>query len=241
MKKAVMALALAFFLAPASHAGTKKEVNILWVVDNSGSGAGRYLPRKLKEGFVHFSKILKTPYTMSVVTTDYFNDAGALVTSPSGLRVVSSQSKDPIGDFAALVDSIQDSPTSFWEQGLESAYAALNAPHPQFLTPGAKLYVIYVSDEDDYSCADHCSGVQPEDNADWVQYPTARYRKQLAALGASSFALVGTPDSSCKVASIGYRYATVQPTGGIGFGSSICEPEIVKSLIEFAIAIQAHN
>lgn len=213
--------------------------DFLWVLDNSGSMA----PRRefVKDNMQGFLNILNSrkavDFQMAVTTTDMFTHAGALVEGPGGLKVVkSATSADPVADFASIVDAVSDSATSFWEQGLESAYQSVSLYSNQFSRSGVPLIIIFVTDEDDYSCQDHCWGSQPETNPDDVEYATSRYIDYFKGFKASQnsttyvFPIVGLDTSSCVVSSLGSRYEEVQVgVGGLSRSGSICNAELRDS------------
>jgi len=212
--------------------------DFLWVFDNSVS-------MKTKRDYVkdNMNSFLQTlqsrkaiDYQMAVVTTDYFSHAGALVSSPSGIKVVSSLSADPVGDFAAVVNNVQNSGTSFWEQGLESAYEAIYSQGNEFIREGVPLIIIFLTDEDDYSCESNCFGIQPEHQSNWNAFSVDRYINLLKNLNnndgneVSVFPIVGTSGSTCTVPSLGDRYVAVQEgVGGFGVAGSICSQELPES------------
>lgn len=224
---------------------TSSKYDFLWVFDNSNS----MIPVRTQvvDNLNTFLNILNSrkaiDYRMAATTTDYMSHAGALVSNPGGLKVVSSASVDPIGDFASIVNNVQNSVTSFWEQGLESAYKAVQNHGSLFMRTGVPLIVIFLTDEDDYSCQSNCFGQEPENNPNDVVYPTSRYTNYfkvgLAAGGTDvmMFPIVGTSDSSCSLFSQGLRYMEVQEAVGAGQSGSICPAELVASYNNIARVI----
>ena len=176
-------------------------------------------------------------YQMAVTTVDYFTQAGNLITSPSGVSVVKSATDaDPQGEFSAIVGAITDSNTSFWEQGLESAYQAAYKHGSQFMRPGVNLVVIFVTDADDYSCDQNCYGIEPEHNTTWVPFTMDRYTQYFQNVKASQnanvqiFPIVGTNSSTCNFEDVGTRYLTLMnQTGNGGVLGSVCPNDIAAS------------
>ncbi|MBY0369113.1 hypothetical protein K2X33_00405 [bacterium] len=213
--------------------------DFLWVLDNSGSmSVRREFVKDNMQGFLNILNSRKAvDFQMAVTTTDMFSNSGALIQSTGGLSVVkSATSSDPVADFASIVDAVADSPTSFWEQGLESAYQAISQHYSEFSRPGVPLIIIVVTDEDDYSCADHCWGVEPENNPDDVEFDVSRYITYFSGIKAAEnsttylFPIVGLPTSSCTVSSLGERYEEVQVgLGGLSRSGSICNGELRSS------------
>lgn len=212
--------------------------DFLWCLDSSGSMA----PRRefIRDNMQKFVSIMNTrkavDYQMSVVTTDVFNDKGALIASTGGKNVVKSSDADPLTDFAAIIDNIQGSKTDFWEQCLESVYQALYQHRDEFSRKGVPLNVIIVSDEDDWSCKDDCWGSQPEINDHWKPWPIDRYTKYFSSVKAientdlNIFPIVGLSQNDCTVPSLGARYTAVtDAVGGLSKAGSICNSKFQES------------
>ncbi len=221
--------------------------DFLWVMDNSGSmKAHRDFVRDNLSTFVNILTSRKAvDYQMSVVDTDLFSHNGQLVTGAGGITVVkSTASANPIADFASIINNVSDSPTSFWEQGLESAYQAIYQHKAEFSRPGVPLVVVMLTDEQDWSCADQCFGVEPENNTNWIPFPVSRYVdyfknvKKAEDTDLHVFPIVGIENHPCVVASYGTRYAEVAAgidsdpdgdKGSVGDTRSICSSEIRES------------
>lgn len=221
------------------QANTDSRYDFLWVVDNSGSMKPRRdFIRDNLNGFLNTLSSRKAiDYQMAVVTTDYFTDSGSLVKSASGLEVVkSSVSANPIADFAELMNSVKDSNTSFWEQGLENSYQAIFKHGSKFMRSGVPLIVVYLTDEQDFSCKERCWGVQPENNPDWVAHDVGRYVEFFKTVKSSEgtevvlFPIVGLDQEKCVISSVGERYQQVADQVGLyGKSGSICDTELEKS------------
>jgi hypothetical protein len=221
--------------------------DFLWVMDNSGSMA----PHRqfVKDNIQTFLNILNSrkavDFQMAVTTTDMFSDGGRLIQSGSGVRVVkSATSSNPSAEFGAIIDAVVDSPTSFWEQGLESAYQAIANSKAQFSRTGVPLILIFVTDENDYSCQNNCFGVEPENNPGVVLFDVSRYSAYFKATKEAEksqtmiFPIIGMNTSSCVVASNGVRYESVQTTlGGSSLSGSICSSELRSSYESIARVI----
>lgn len=216
--------------------------DFLWVMDNSGS----MKPRRdfVRDNLQNFLNVLTSrkaiDFQMAVVDTDMFSHNGALVKNPAGLEVVkSAESSNPVGDFASIINNVVDSPTSFWEQGLESAYQAIYQHKSKFSRVGIPLIIIFLTDEEDYSCQANCFGVEPEHNSDWIAFATSRYYNYFVNVKKAEntevhiFPIVGVPSGACTVASLGTRYIEVQTQasddGGMGVSASICNTELAAS------------
>ncbi|MBL9038921.1 MAG: VWA domain-containing protein [Archangium sp.] len=156
------------------------KIDVLWVVDNSGSMAPRQenLARNFQSFITEFTRNA-VDFRIAVTTTDIFKEAGAFVGNP---KVITSQTPNLTAAFAANVRvGITGAP---YEVGMEAARLALENVKTQndtavtackracktnvpscpadcetktsfsFLRPDAYLYIVFVSDEDDKSSQD---------------------------------------------------------------------------------------
>lgn len=226
---------------------TDSQYDFLWVLDNSGS----MKPRRdyIKDNLDSFLEVLNSrkaiDYQMAVVTTDAMQDSGSLVTAPSGIQVVkSSQSANPIADFAEIVNAISDSNTSFWEQGLENSYQATLKYSQRFSRAGVPLIVIYLTDEQDFSCKEQCWGSEPENNENWIPFSPDRYIDFFKSFKTSEesevvmFPIVGVDPERCGVPSLGTRYIDVMTgVGSYGTAGSICDVDLEESYNNIARVI----
>lgn len=213
--------------------------DFLWVLDNSGSMKPRrdYLKNNLDVFLDTLNSRKAINYQMAVITTDAFRDNGALVKSSSGIEVVkSTTSLTPTADFSEVVNSITDSGTSFWEQGLENSFQAIQKNGAKFSRKGIPLVVVYLTDEDDYSCESSCWGNEPENNTGWQPFDSIRYTdffKQYKKEEDSEvvmFPIVGTSQERCTVPSLGTRYMLVSDAlGSFGKSGSICDADLGES------------
>jgi hypothetical protein len=188
-------------------------------------------------------------YQMAAVTIDYFSNRGNLVASPTGKTVVSNTtSATPVQDFAAIIGNITDTATSFWDQGLESAYQAAVQHGSTFIRSGVPLVIITVTDGDDLSCQTNCTGYEPPHNFLWVPFPIDRYATYFSQLKAAQnsevvvYPIIGyTGVSQCDFESNGTRYlgfmnAANQSGDGAVVGS-VCINDIATSYNNIAQTI----
>lgn len=222
--------------------------DFLWVFDNSGSMQPRrdFVKDNLQSFLSTLSSRKAIDFQMAAVTTDYFTHQGALVKGAGGIEVVkSTESANPVSDFASIINNVTDSPTSFWEQGLESAYQAVKKHGSEFSREGVPLVIIFLTDEEDYSCKDNCFGVEPENNEDWIAWPVERYHDYFIQFKQSQdslthvFPIVGLPTGDCTVASDGDRYREIQEyiedeADGLGVSGSICAGDLADSYAKIA-------
>jgi hypothetical protein len=220
--------------------------DFLWVMDNSDSMSDNR--QFVAANLATFLNVLRRrkaiDFRMAVTTTDAIAHKGALVKSAGGLEVVSSQSADPTADFASIVQEIRTSSSAFWEQGLESAYQAIVKNGDRFRRPGTPLILIFLTDEEDYSCSAGCYGYAPETHLeDWVPHPLSRYTALLRGLQATSgqptmvYPIVGLPDQSCSGADPGYRYSELQRQMETGASGSICDRDLAASYEAVALGL----
>jgi hypothetical protein len=122
--------------------------DILFVIDNSGSMSSNQTNFKNNfDSFIAVFSAAGVDYQIAFITTDNENFVNS--------TIVTSSSADPVGDVNDIVDSIGVHGSAY-ERGLYYSYLATqpgaDAGHGSaFLRSGAKLVVIYVSDEPDYS------------------------------------------------------------------------------------------
>jgi hypothetical protein len=121
--------------------------DILFVIDNSGSMCGNQT--QLANNFDTFITVLSASgydYQIAFITTDDYEFAGDIITPLTA---------DPVAEAASQITGIgcHGSPT---EKGMDMSWNATMttgdaAPGSTFLRDDAKLVVIYLSDEDDFS------------------------------------------------------------------------------------------
>jgi len=124
------------------------DVDILFVIDNSGSMGGNQTNLKNNfETFMNAFTAAGVSYQIALITTDDPTFAGDIITNSTA---------DPVVEFTDQIDLIgtRGSPT---EAGLWSAYESTNSGDASptsstgFFRSDAKLVIVYVSDEEDYS------------------------------------------------------------------------------------------
>ena len=139
-----------------------RPVDILWVVDNSGSMIEEI--QRVKDEFDSFLGdfiALGLDFHLGAVTTDMENpsESGRLQGSPTW---IDGDTPNPYDKFGATIDDIYDHKGSPNEAGLDASKAALSEPLVSGANAGflrtrnddgdeVATHVIIVSDEDDYS------------------------------------------------------------------------------------------
>jgi hypothetical protein len=126
---------------------TLKDIDILFVVDNSGSM--NRVQTSLADNFDIFINIFAASgvdYHIAFITTDNPIFVGEIVTPLFA---------DPIGEANSQIRSI-GTYGSANEKGIDTSYESLRgagnaAPGSEFFREDAKLVIIYISDEDDHS------------------------------------------------------------------------------------------
>jgi hypothetical protein len=193
---------------------TVRKVDILWVVDSSGSMAPKQARLAANfSGFIQELVSQKPPidFHIAVVSTDTDDPGsrGALrpwrlgdksasfIACTPQTGGASSCNTAPGQGTAAAIDAFKQMATvgtagSAQERGLHAAYLALENPEnltengvERFVRPDAALYVVVVSDEDDSSC--HPLGTQPVCTAD----PGCRCAPDTLLAGASAYGSTG--------------------------------------------------
>jgi len=220
-----------------SQAASPK-VDVLWIVDNTGSMAEEQAA--LAEGFGAFIEALDAhalAYQVGVITTDMTADAGLLQGNP---WIITPELDDPESAFAAAVDVGTESVGD--EAGLAALVAALSEPlrsgdNRGFRRPDAVLHAIAVSDADDAS-------------AGWLDDPVAEAEALLAAeaqaSGLPAFLSAVVCDDpggcACEGGGAGVPGLTwievAEATGGVVSG--ICEGDllpVVAALGELSVTL----
>ena len=124
-------------------------VDILFVIDNSGSMGSNQI--NIKNNFADFINIFSAAgvdYHLALITTDDENFVGSIITNSSS---------DPVSDFNGQIDIIGTGGNP-QEQGLWFSYLATDVGGDAasgsitgFFRADAKLVIVYVSDEPDWS------------------------------------------------------------------------------------------
>jgi hypothetical protein len=226
------------------------DYDFLWVLDNSPSMGPKR--QYISDNIQTFLNILNSrkavDFQMAVTNVDYFSNAGNLIAGSSGVTVVKSEtSTNPASDFQSIVANDVNTATSFWEQGMIQAYLAIQNNGSNFMRSGVPLAVIFVSDDDDWSCKQmlsggaSCFGIQPENNPDVVLYDTGffvNFFKNLKApqnTDVTLFPVVGTVTADCTVERVGIRYqAVANEVGGYSQSGGLCPDQIGNSINNIA-------
>jgi len=219
---------------------TEDKYDFLWVFDNSYSMTDKVA--YVRDNFDRFLKILNSrkaiDYQMAVIHGDRFENQKndfKLLSNKSGLEVVKSSSPDSPADFASILNNIQDTFTSFWEQHLESTYQTVSKHGGNFMRQGVPLVIILVSDADDYSCQSNCYGREPNHNPDFGLFPIERYIDYFKNVKSSEdtttsfFPIIALHSSACDTEDFGMRYQQVAKSLN-GFSGSMCLADIGASL-----------
>lgn len=129
-----------------------RDVDVLWVVDNSGSMSDDLVQLNNAIGtFISAFTNLGLDYHIAATTTDTLVENGRFLGA-----VITPQSADPVQEFRAQVNSAGDLGSAD-EAGLDASYRALtnasllSGPNAGFLRTDANLAVVVISDEDDFS------------------------------------------------------------------------------------------
>jgi len=227
----------------------ENKYDFLFVFDTSGSFKDRrdYVKNNMQIFLNTLNSRKAADYQIAVTTLDMFGGMnpvlpdsqgvrGNLVISSSGVKVVKSSSANPAADFAGIMDSLTESDTSFWEQGLESVYQVVFQHGAEFSRTGVPLVIIFMTDSDDWSCQGNCWGTAPENNTNWSEFPLSRYSDYFRNVKKNenseviAFPIVGLPSSSCSIEFPGSRYIALgQALGGLSSNASVCSTDISNS------------
>ena len=190
------------------------QADILFIVDDSGSMGDEQ--QTLADSFADFAAYLtaqNVSYQVGVTTTDidgFTGEAGKLVGNP---KIITPTTPNAAAKFAANANVGTDG--SGTEQGLEAARLALTPPNVTganagFLRQAAKLFLIFVSDEEDQS---------PDGNGTQAPaYFANAYRniKNNDPNLLTVSAIAGDVPNGCATAAAGERYkAVVDDIGGV--------------------------
>ncbi len=224
------------------------KIDVLWVVDNSGSMAPRQdnLARNFSS-FIDLFTRSSIDYRIAVTTTDIFKDKGALKGNP---RVITPQTANVSAAFSNNIKvGIAGSP---YEAGLEAGRMAIDAQKAAnvqtieqckrscasnkpacltacdekkdfaFLRPDAFLYLVFVSDEEDESRED-------------VRF-YYRYFETVKGIGndgmVTTAAIMGAESNTCG-ATPGVRYKEMSDLTG-GEVGNICDTAFGATLKKLA-------
>ena len=134
-------------------------VDILFVIDNSGSMSSNQT--NLKNNFDDFISVFmggSVDFHIALITTDSSEFVG---------DIISSSTPDPITEFGDQIDTIGCSGSTY-EKGLWFSYESTSSggdaslgSSTGFFRESAKLVIVYVSDEPDFSSSTYGSGGDP--------------------------------------------------------------------------------
>ena len=131
------------------------DVDILFVIDNSGSmGSNQTNIKNNFDTFMNAFSAAGVSYQIALITTDSSDFVGDIITNATA---------DPVTEFNDQIDSI-GTRGSAYEKGLWYAYESTTAGDASpgsttgFFRSSARLVVVYVSDEADYSHQTYGSG-----------------------------------------------------------------------------------
>ncbi|MEQ1876982.1 MAG: hypothetical protein ABL958_10080 [Bdellovibrionia bacterium] len=224
-------------------------IDVLWVVDNSGSMAD--LQQNMADNMNTFmGSFLSEGYDfqMAVTATDAWKDEfpppmdpmiakfrDGVGTTRTGVFVVTPQTVNPINTF--ITNFMQGIAGSGDERAFSSFRAALNSPlNAGFIRPGGYLSVIIVSDEEDFS---HDDTAMNESYAQPTLHPIQDYVDFLdAATGSSgrfrryNVSTISILDAACLAQSggkIGTRLMELADATG-GLKIDVCSPTFANDL-----------
>ncbi len=202
-------------------------VDILWVVDNSGTMSDERA--QLGEKFDQFmAKLLESgaDYHIGIVSTDTDDPAhsGRLQGDP---KVITPATPDPKAAFAANVQLPETD--SRVERGLDAMRLALgedllSGDNSGFLRANASLFVIVISDENDHSIG------PVEYYSRWLEHLKGAGNENTVSMSA----IVGQSPDGCAGAEAGDRYLHVQVDTG-GLFHSICSEDYGPIVEELGI------
>ena len=131
------------------------DVDILFVIDNSGSmGSNQTNIKNNFDTFINTFTVAGVSYQIAVITTDDAAFVG---------DVINPSTPDPVLEFNNQIDSIGTGGSAY-EKGLWYSYESTNTGDASsgsstgFLRSSARLVVVYVSDEPDFSHQTYGSG-----------------------------------------------------------------------------------
>lgn len=208
--------------------------DILFIVDNSGSMADKQVILGNSFGtFINWLVGANVDYRIAVTTTDMVDPAQS-GRFTGATKIITPQTPDAINTFKT--NAQVGATGSGDEKGLAAAYAALtpplvNAENAGFLRPEARLFVVYVTDEEDsspMSVQTYVDGFTAIKGGD----PSRVYHAAIAGpvpLGCFTFA-------TSAVAGARYKQAVDATTGLFG---SICETNFGVTLQNLAFEVSA--
>ena len=166
-------------------------LDILWVIDNSGSmNPYQTMLSNQINGFMNAFISAGADYHMAFITTDRNYAQG---------QIIDNSTLDPVGEASAIISNIGISGSGI-EKGIQMSVEALSDPNKLgsgsgFFRDTAYLVVIYVSDEKDWSTPGWISNVQFFDGLKGGNF--------------MPFAVIGDPPNGCT-----YSWRNVQYGAG---------------------------
>jgi hypothetical protein len=224
-------------------------IDVLWVVDNSGSMSD--LQQNMADNMNNFMSAFLTQgydFQMAVTTTEAWKDQfpspptpdiakfrDGVGTTRTGVYVVTPQTIDPVNTF--ITNFMQGIAGSGDERAFSSFQAALDSPlNAGFLRPGGYLSVIILSDEEDFS---HDDVNMNESYSQPTLHPIQKYVDYLDALTRSTgrfrkynVSTISILDQACLTQSggkIGTRLMELADATG-GLKIDVCSPTFAKDL-----------
>jgi hypothetical protein len=193
---------------------TTPEVDILWVIDNSGSMAEEQ--QKLANNFPEFVRFFLDSgldWHIGVVSTDTDGAEKGKLQGAGGYRYLDADTPNPTELFQQMA-SLGTGGSSD-ERGRRAAYSALTDPllsgyNAGFYRENASLHVIVISDENDYS------GSNPSRN-EFISF----LNNIKADPDTVTFSSIVGPANGCATADPGTEYLAVTNAVG-GITESIC-------------------
>jgi hypothetical protein len=219
-------------------------ISVLWVIDDLYLQESSNISA-IQDSIVSLANSLDTvsiKYRMAVTTSDTFTNNGKLLPNADGLSIVSSTTPDHINTFRQILSSISPNVTSFWRQGLEASLIVVNQSQG-LLQPNSPLEIIYLTGEDDYSCASNCYGVEPWHNKNWIRKDPLTYVKAFQTVESGQgiritlYPIIGLPNCDCTIAHVGQNYQLAQSLMGTGLTTSVCVNELRNSINRVATDI----
>jgi hypothetical protein len=212
-------------------------VDILWVVDDSGSMASKRA--KLANNFAAFFNRLdqlKVKFQMGVTSTNMLDNGVLRAPVPGFPAIITNSTPDAGAVFAA--NTSYPASRARWEQGLRMGQFGVTTSNADagFLRPNAALAIIVVSDEDDSSFgtpdyyARAFQGAKGKGNEALVTFST------IAGTTPTGCTPIGDENLYGSHADPAFRYAAVSnKTGGII--GSICDLSFEATLLQIAEAL----
>ncbi|HMV66803.1 MAG TPA: hypothetical protein PKA64_08135 [Myxococcota bacterium] len=195
---------------------TTPEVDILWVIDNSGSMSEEQ--KKLKDNFGEFIKFFVDSgldWHIGIVSTDTDADRGRLQ-GAGGTRFMTPDTPNPIDTFRQMATLGTNGSSD--ERGRRAAHMALTDPNLSgynagFYRDNASLHLIVISDELD------SSGNDPTSN-EFINFLNALKPDPEMV----TFSSIVGPEAGCATSDSGRDYLRITEAVG-GISESICRDD----------------